>query len=137
MFTIDTHSPNFCHLLFEAVYCREHCGRKPARHHLRGFRVYSRRCRICHPRKRQGSYKGLFCEYFEHNLYYARNLKTMDAQHYVAGPVRKRPKRLVHMAVADDAKQPEKRVPGAFLDWAAKPSFSFDEIFLPLIGKSR
>lgn len=80
----------------------------------------------------------LFCEYFEHNLYYyARNLKTMDAQHYVAGPVRKRPKRLVHMAVADDAKQPEKRVPGAFLDWAAKPSFSFDEIFLPLIGKSR
>lgn len=55
MFTIDTHSPNFCHLLFEAVYCREHCGREPARHHLRGFRVYSRRCRICHPRKRQGS----------------------------------------------------------------------------------
>lgn len=54
-FTIDTHSPNFCHLLFEAVYCREHCGCKPARHHLRGFRVYSRCCRICHPRKRQGS----------------------------------------------------------------------------------
>lgn len=62
----------------------------------------------------------------------------MDAQHYVAGPVRKRPKRLMHMAVADDAQQPEKRVPGAFLDWAAKPSFSFDEIFLPLIiGKSK
>jgi hypothetical protein len=26
------------------------------------------------------------------------------------------------------------RVPGAFLEWAAKPTFSFDDVYLPLVG---
>lgn len=46
---------------------------------------------------------------------------------------RKRPKRL-QAPEPEDESQVVKRVPGAFLAWAAKPHFSMDAVFLPLLG---
>ena len=47
----------------------------------------------------------------------------------------KQPVRRLPPSSADASAKAPPRVPGAFLEWAAKPTFSFDEVYLPLVGE--